>query len=282
MFGSVFAKTQDLNILEQLKIGVRKLDIRVTFHQCSFYCGINQIEVDYDLDLICCHGICDCYYINDHNIKKNITYKDVLLDIKQFLEENPAETIILSTQSGRGNANNNLRRAVEIFEKTVGDISVKYNNNLTLGDIRGKIVYTTYKTNKLNLDGNPIYNTEIEAGTGLEEVHRRTVSDKNYKTFEVDGKLKVKEVKEFITLNDITFEEAEKDLNENIQRYPFHYSISCTGEYDIFIPLPKSQADIANSFILNYNLKKGYYYGWINIDFVNLDIAKKIIETNYI
>ena len=131
-FGSIFAKTQDLNIIEQLKIGIRKLDIRVTFHNCSFYCGINQIETEYDLDLICCHGICDCYYINDHNIKKNITYKDVLLDVKQFLEENPSETIILSTSSGRGNAYNNLKRATEIYEKIVGDISIKYNNNFCI------------------------------------------------------------------------------------------------------------------------------------------------------
>ena len=282
MFGSVFAKTQDLNILEQLKIGIRKLDIRVTFHQCSLYCGISQIETEHDIDLICCHGICDCYYINDNGVKKNITYKDVLLDIKQFLEENPAETIILSTYSGRGNANNNLRRATEIFEKFVGDISIKYNNNLTLGDVRGKIIYTTYKTEKLSSDGNPIYNTGIQDGTGLEEIHRKSVMIQNYKTFEVGGKLKVEEVKELINLNDITFEEAEKEMKDNISKFPFNYSVSCTGEYDIIIPLPKTQADIVNNFFLNYNLKNGYYYGWINFDFVDLNITKKIIDTNFL
>ena len=281
-FGSIFAKTQDLNIIEQLKIGIRKLDIRVTFHNCSFYCGINQIETEYDLDLICCHGICDCYYINDHNIKKNITYKDVLLDVKQFLEENPSETIILSTSSGRGNAYNNLKRATEIYEKIVGDISIKYNNNLTLGDVRGKIVYTTYKTDKIDSEGNPIYNKGIEGGTGLEEIHQRFVSDKNYSTFEVGGKLKVEEMKELIKLNDITIEEAGKEIKENDKKFPISYSISCTGEHDTIVPLPKSQADIVNTFILNYDLKKGYYYGWINIDFVDLEVAKKIIDTNFI
>ena len=33
---------------------------------------------------------------------------------------------------------------------------------------------------------------------------------------------------------------------------------------------------------MNHEFKKGYYYGWIHIDFVDLDIAKKIIETNFL
>ena len=103
-----------------------------------------------------------------------------------------------------------------------------------------------------------------------------------YKSFKVDGKLKVEEVKEFLRIYDITFQKAEEELKINIDKYPFTYSISCTGEYESIAPFPKTQADIVKPFFKNYNLKKENYYGWINIDFVNLDIAKKIIDTNYI
>lgn len=75
-FWSVFAKCQDLNIMDQLKAGSRIFDIRVTNNDCIFSCGLNPIIEDYDLDLICCHGISDCYYINDIGNKRNLTLKD--------------------------------------------------------------------------------------------------------------------------------------------------------------------------------------------------------------
>ena len=281
IFGSVFAKCQDLNIMEQLRIGVRIFDIRVTINQCTFSCGINQIISDNDFDLICCHGICDCYYINDKGDKKNLTFKDVLLDMKQYLEEFPTETIILLLKSGRGNNYNNIRRAMEIFETIMGDISIKFNNNLTLNEVRGKIIYTNYKTNKIGSDGKFIYDSGLGGGTGLNRIHQKFVPLNTYEAFKVDGKLKVEEIKEFINIYDITFEEAEIDFEKKNRKYPFFYSTSCTGEFESIIPLPRAQSDIVNPFIVNYDLKKGNYYGWLGIDFVDIDITKKLIETNF-
>ena len=281
-FGSIFAKCQDLNIIDQLKIGVRKFDIRVALNNnWAYSCGINEVISGYDLDLICCHGICNCYYINDAGIKNNIAFKHVLLDIKQFLEENPTETIILSVTSGRGNKYKHIKKAAEIFDKTVGDISINYDKNLTIGETRGKIININYKTNQLSYDGKPIYNENI-GGTGLNEIHQRFVPEFTYDAFKVDGKLKVEEVKEFLRIYDITCKKAEEELKTNISKYPFTYSISCTGEYESIAPFPKTQADIINPFLLNYNLKQGNYYGWLNIDFIDSDITKKIIDTNFV
>ena len=173
-FGSIFAKCQDLNIMDQLKIGVRKFDIRVTTNNNWNYCGLSEIISDYDLDLICCHGICNCYYISDDGTKNNLAYKQVLLDMKQFLEENPTETIILSVSSGRGNKYNNIKRAAEIFDKLVGDFSINYNKNLTIGETRGKIINVNHKTNQLSYDGKPLYNARI-GGIGLNEIHQSFV-----------------------------------------------------------------------------------------------------------
>ena len=280
-FGSVFAKCQDLNIVDQLKIGVRKFDIRVAENNnWAYSCGINEIVSDYDLDLICCHGICNCYYINDSGAKNNIAFKHVLLDLKNFLEENPSETIILSVTSGRGNKYNHIKRAAAIFDKLVGDISINYNKNLTLGETRGKIINVSYKTNQLSYDDKPIYN-EGFGGTGLEEIHRSFVPEFTYEGFKADGKLKAEEVKEFLRIYDITFKKADEELKTNIDKYPFFYCTSCTGEYESIAPFPKTQADIVNAFLLNYDFKKGNYYGWLDIDFIDADIAKKIIDTNF-
>ena len=283
VFGSVFAKCQDLNIMEQLKIGVRKLDIRVAPNNFTFFCCLTQNIADNDNDLICCHGICDCYYTGEYGEKKNITYKDVLLDMKHFLKENPTETIILTMDSGRGRGNtyDNVKRAGDIFDKLVGDISVNYNENLTLGESRGKIINITYKTKEFNYDGNPIFHTDNGLGTGLEEIHKKFIPEFTYSTFKVDGYLKVKEVQEFFNVHDLTFEQAEEEFKKKGNKFPFSYSVSCTGEYENLAPFPKIQADIVNPFILNYNLKKGNYYGWLNFDFIDADVSKKIIDTNF-
>ena len=279
-FGSVFAKCQELNIMEQLKIGTRIFDIRVTDNDCTFSCGINLIKEQHDYDIICCHGICNCYHTDDSGNKINLTLKNVLLDMKHFLVKNPTETILYSMASGRGNKIKNFERASQIFEKIVGEISINYNSNLTIGDCRGKIVNLNFK-DELGKEGKQILN-EFDEGTGLEDIHKKFVPDFTYETFKVDAKLKIREVEEFLSINDLTLREAVKDIEINKMKYPFKYSISCTGEFESIVPLPKVQADIINKFILNYPLKNGNYYGWINIDFIEQNISKKIIDTNFL
>ena len=169
-FGSCFAKTQDIDILEQLKIGVRILDIRVTLNTSC--CNVIEEEMEKDTDLILCHGICNCYYI-ENNKKKNLTYKDVLNQVRDFLLAYPTETIIFKTDSGRGKKNINLNRAGDIFGKLISDISIEYNEKLTLGEARGKVVYTTYISDKITSKGYQMYNTKIEKGTGIIDIHRK-------------------------------------------------------------------------------------------------------------
>ena len=62
--GSVFAKTQDLDIPSQLKIGTRIFDIRVTMN--TGCCEKMEQDLENDTDLICCHGICNCYHIENN------------------------------------------------------------------------------------------------------------------------------------------------------------------------------------------------------------------------
>ena len=41
----------------------------------------------------------DFYFLDENNERRNLTFKHILLDIKEFLQENPTETFIIWTQS---------------------------------------------------------------------------------------------------------------------------------------------------------------------------------------
>lgn len=266
------ARTQNLTILELLNAGIRKLDIRIDL--------FNDGDKASDSDLHTCHGIFDCYYLDENNNMKNLTYKNILLDVKKFLTENPSEMVIFDTKSEKGDSTKNYKRAVEILDKYVGDILVKYNKNLILGQVRGKIVTTLYK---LNDDANSNdYHTGIDGGTGLDQIHRKFIMKNYYNTWEVTGDVKVKEVQEFLRIYNLSIKQIEKIWENYFDKLPYSYSISCTGEHETILPLPKRQANIVNKFIFDYEFIRGNYYGWINMDYATEKLARKFIDTNFI
>ena len=265
------ARTQNRTIPELLKFGIRKLDIRVAL--------FDSIEKE-DEDLHTCHGMFDCYYIDEYNTTRNLTYKHILLDIKNFLEEYPTETVILWTQSEKGDSFENIKRAVELMEKYVGDILVNFDKSLTLGEVRGKIVTTVYRT--YDEHGEAIYHKGIDQGTDLEEIHMKFIDKYYYNSWDVTGELKIEEVLEFFRTYNITIKQAEEIFFKEIEKFPYYYSIACTGQHVHLLPMPKQQAEIVNPFILNYEFIKGNYYGWIEMDYASLKLAKKFIDTNFL
>lgn len=267
--GSDFATTQYYNIKQQLEIGIRKIDIRIT----SRY-KLQEI----DEDIITCHGMCDCYVSSKFGDMRKLTYKSVLLDVREFLEKNPTETVMIGTYKGRGDIRN-LIRSNEIFQKYVGDIAIKYNENLLLGDARGKIIILTEYINEGNIKGSQPINRDLIIGTGIDDVHKRYY---NCKTFKINGNAKVLEMKDMFTKYNMTLQQAEiAEQNKNIQ-FPISYSISCTGEHDICLPFPITQASYVLPFLLKSGvLKNGYYYGWLNMDFAYLEVTSKFIATNF-
>ena len=265
-------RTQNQTIPDLLKYGIRKLDIRVALWD-SF------VEEDIDDNLHTCHGIFDCFYLDEDNIQRNLTFKHILLDIKNFLQENPSETVILWTQSEKGDSYENLKRACELMEKYIGDIFIKYNKNLKLGEVRGKIISTVYKD--YNSQGQEYYHKGLDGETDLEEIHMHYIDKYYYNSWEVTGEVKIQEVLEFFRTYNISIAQAEADFEKNIDSYPYCYPVSCTGEHQSILPFPRNQADIVNPFILSYDFIKGNYYGWIEMDFASLKLAKKLIDTNF-
>ncbi|MBQ7295860.1 MAG: phosphatidylinositol-specific phospholipase C domain-containing protein [Clostridia bacterium] len=118
------ARCQYTTISEQLTMGVRLLDIRLSKKGEEFY-------------LV--HSLADCY--SDEEKTKRLSFGEVLNECKAFLTANPKETLILSVKQDRGIMSRGFfPRFYERYIK--GDESSWYleNEMPTLGEIRGKIV----------------------------------------------------------------------------------------------------------------------------------------------
>ncbi len=118
------ARCQDKTIAEQLKMGVRFLDIRLSRKGDEFY-------------LV--HSLADCY--SDKEKTQRMTFGEVLETCKSFLADNPKETLILSIKQDRGIINRWF--FPPFYDKYIrGNESYWYLGNRvpTLGECRGKLV----------------------------------------------------------------------------------------------------------------------------------------------
>ena len=268
------AKTQELTIAQQLEIGIRDFDIRIVQ---------SHTDTSQDEDIICCHGICDCYVSPNFCDNRKVTYKSVLLDIKNFLEKNPSETVLIGTYLGRGKWKYGymLVRAYELFDKYLGNISIRYKSDLLMGEVRGKVInYTSIIEEFDSTDQMMRTKTRTNLpSTGINEVHKKY---QNCATFKTNGNIKVREMQDMFEIYNMTLEEAELKEKSKKMAFPIQYSISCTGEYDCCLPHPLNQAIIVHSFVQKEGvIKKGNYYGWLRMDFANPITTKLLIESNF-
>jgi hypothetical protein len=139
-----------------------------------------------------------------------------------------------------------------------------------------------YKKGKYyDSQGSECYHKGLDGQTDLEEIHKQFIDKYYYNSWEVTGKVKIEEVLVLFSTYNFTIKEAEDNFEEKIDTYPICYSVACTGEHQSILPFPKNQAEIVNPFMLSYNFLKGYYYGWIEMDYADIIIAKKFIDTNF-
>lgn len=121
----VAGKCQDLNIKQQLKVGVRFLDIRLRLKN-------NELEVVHSF------------------VEQKSSFESVLKDINDFIEQNDSEFLIVSIKQDESPVNSNIN----FDDKVITDIS-KYKSILldtilptTLGEARGNIYILNRFTNK--------------------------------------------------------------------------------------------------------------------------------------
>lgn len=146
LYGGPSTETQSMPLREQLRAGIRNLDIRA-------------------------RHILDRYAIHHGILYQNATFGDVLLACNQFLSENPSETILLwLSDAGVPGPFQNSRAYWDTFrwyrdESGVGERIYRPNNivtqDLLLSQVRGKIVIISGK----NVEGDYCSRCGINADT---------------------------------------------------------------------------------------------------------------------
>lgn len=249
------ARCQDKTVAEQLAMGVRFLDIRLTQKDGEFY-------------LV--HSLADCY--SDKEKTKRMTFGEVLEICKGFLRDNPEETLILSIKQDRGIINRWF--FPPFYDKYVrGDEKSWYLENRvpTLGECRGKLVLmrrcrvwkSFYKTADGGLNFSFWPDQARKRMTAkkviLNKSERAVVQDR----YGLDPKRKWQCVRNYL-------DTAVTSKNE----LAVHF-ISTSAKTDGNLV---GTAEYINSEFMKYNLKKGT--GWIICDFPTKELIEKIMTSN--
>lgn len=249
------ARCQYKTIAEQLQMGVRFLDIRLSKKGDEFY-------------LV--HSLADCY--SDEAKTRRMTFGEVLEVCKAFLKANPKETLILSIKQDRGIINRWF--FPPFYDKYIeGDESWWYAENKvpTLDQCRGKMVLmrrcrvwkSFYKTAEGGLNFS-FWKDQAKKKTKalpviLNEEAMALVQDR----YSLEPKIKWQCAKRYLD-NAVTSK----------TRFAVHF-ISTSAKTNGNIV---GTAEYINSEFMQYELKKKT--GWIICDFPTEELIEKIMMSN--
>lgn len=255
------ARTQSLSIYDQLKIGVRYLDIRLE---------------KTDNDFIAVHGIADCK-VDDGVFAKNLTAGKIIEYCSKFLKENPTETILFQLKEDDGEAGLSFFTAFyDMYIKNNTDLWYTENRIPTMGEVRGKIVLLRVvgaDTTVFNDKNSGInFNTYPYIGNQEQYDYRRCDINKldgtKYASMYVQDSYKLEGDKKWTAIKDF----LDSDLNAN----DFNICLtSCTNR-----STPKTNAKDINKRFMDYKLEKGRTYGIIVNDFIDEALCEKTILSN--
>ncbi len=258
------SKCQNKNIFEQLKMGVRFLDIRFNFD------GNN---------LLINHSFLKCK--SSRNKKENLLFPQVLASCETFLRENPTEVILMSIKREAGKS---AEETYEYFYNNFAkDNNIFYLKNEIpfLSEARGKIVllnrcgadienpnYTDENTG-INLTGWPYQNSRKEAQLEKVMIVKRNAKSEFFFYLQDFFNLKPKQKWEIGVLPVIQNPPQDNSIILNFFSGSNLFST------------PKRYSRILFKRFSEYKLMPMKKYGWFILDFPNKKIIKKIILSNY-
>ena len=249
------ARCQDKTIEEQLLMGIRLLDIRLTKKGDEFY-------------LV--HALADCY--SDKEKTKRMTFGEVLGCCKAFLENNPNETIIISIKQDRGIINRWF--FPPFYDKYIrGDEKSWYLKNEvpTLGECRGKLVLMRrcrvwknfYKTADGGLNFSFWPDQARKRLTAKKVVLNKDTTAVVQDRYGLDPKAKWQCTGHYLDIAETSKEKCA-----------LHY-ISTSAKTDGNLV---GTAEYINKEFMEYPLKKKT--GWIFCDFPTVELVEKIMTSN--
>ncbi len=252
------SRCQEKTVFEQLSMGVRLLDIRLGKKGKNFY-------------LV--HAVANCY--TDSTKTKRLPFEDILFVCKQFLSENPEETLILSIKQDRGIQSKKFFE--HFYNKYIkGDEKSWYleNDIPTLSSCRGKMVLMRRCKIKKRFEREFLCGLNFsiwkdqknDKGKGALEVKL----NKTQSAFVQDRYGLEKNEKWFVSAK--PFLDSCKTDKNNIA---VHF-LSTSVREGTLVPV----ADFINGKFMEYELPKERALGWILVDFPTRELCDKIIKSN--
>ena len=234
----VSGKCQDLSIKQQLRVGVRFFDLRLQL-------------------------VNDEFKIVHSFVKQNLSFKKVMKDLSNFINENNSEFIIISLKKEASDKNSTL----DFKDKLSSDLNeyidvISFDKELPeyINDARGKI----YIFDRYGLDyGIPLSNWSDDTSF---EVNNYYVQD-NY------------------CLSDL--KEKQEDIIKAIDYKNSNDSIvinftSCYLDYGFPPTYAGSSANKINPWFYEYINESNMKLGIVVMDFMTMDLAKAIYMRNYL
>lgn len=259
---SHISKCQNMNIYDQLCLGIRALDIRVESRG-------DRLKM--------VHGIAKAFNSPNH-FSAQMDMADVLNHCYKFLEKNKSEAIIFQFKNDSGKENEKCFD--NLFNTYISKNPHKWfleNRSPLLGEARGKIVLIRrckMADRKIYTDKNTgiDFSKWIEQDTAEPSPLALKTSGENEMIFIVQDRFKYKPEPRW---NDCIkpFLDTMTEFNGT---YIINYLSTAGG-----LKGPYNNSKYINPKFLDYPLDKKKYYGTIYTDFPTEKLARKIIETNF-
>lgn len=259
---SHISKCQNMNIYEQLCLGVRALDIRVQSKK-------NRLKM--------VHGYTKAFNTHNH-FSHQMDMEDVLSHCYKFLDENKSEAIVFQFKNDNGKENEKCFD--NLFNTYISKNPDKWfleNRSPLLSEARGKIILIR----RCKMADREIY-TDKNTGIDFSEwVEQDTVSPspltlktsgENEMTFIIQDRFKYKP--------EPRWSDCIKPFLDTMTAFNGTYIINYLSTAG-GLKGPHNNSKYINPKFLDYPLDKDKYYGTIYTDFPTEELVKKIIETNF-
>ena len=298
-----YAKTQSLTLPRQLNAGVRYLDLRFSPKQGQLllchgnngkvavvnkaikilsYLNPIQILLDrFNLSFLCLDT--EFYAYEDEACTVPVTCDRVLTQVKDFLMENPSETVIITAKRENGDAEEFtklFKEQIEALKKEINPATQKeylytengrgiYSKMPALSEVRGKIILMTPEYEALRL-GDML---DAKNGAGQTDFMGMTFRYENH--WSVTANKKARYIERFI-------EDFSTEMSKDPEKHFAYANVLKTNASAVLRQTPYEIAAKVNECLYSQNkLVQGRYYGWIMGDFMSEENCSATWQTNY-
>lgn len=255
---SRLAKCQAHTFREQLRMGVRLLDIRLCRTGGRFY-------------LV--HGKANCY--RDESKKERLSFDEVFAVLQAFLRENPRETVVLSIKQDRGYLQKSFFKA--FYNRYIrGQETLWFLENRVprLSECCGKLVLLRRCKKDKNFENTDLCG--LDFSVWKDQASRTEIAPLTV-TLSADCRAAVQD--RYRLAPEIKWEACEKPFLTSARPSPheicLHYLSTCGGG-----GVPEENAVYVNAQFSEYSLPENRACGWFFLDFPTEALCDKIMRSN--